>query len=69
MTRLSYADKKAARKFARSFAAGLVESAEVHLQEGHGLTEEQLDEAHAELQRIASRIEARLNPGQSRKGN
>lgn len=56
--------KRVARKFARSFAAGLVQNAEVFLQENSGLSEDELAEAHAELQRIAARIEATIPSSQ-----
>lgn len=49
-----------ARNFARSYAAGLIQNAEVHWQENSGLTEEELNEAQRELQRIAARIEATI---------
>jgi hypothetical protein len=49
--------KRLARNFARSFAAGLVQNAEVELQDDYGLSEDELAEAHEEMQRIAARIE------------
>lgn len=44
----------------RSYAAGLIENAEVHWQENSGLTDEELDEAQCELIHIAARIEATI---------
>lgn len=57
--------KREARNFARSFAAGLVQNAEVFLQVDSGLSEDELTEAHAELQRIAARIEATITTSQN----
>lgn len=60
---LTLLQRREARNFARSFAAGLVQSAEVGFQ-GHlsGLSDEQEEEATAELQRIAKRIEGMKVP-------
>lgn len=52
--------KRVARNFARNFAAGLVQNAEVHLQQESGLSEAELDEAHEELQRIAAKIQSTI---------
>lgn len=56
--------KRVARNFARSFAAGLVQNAEVAWQEDSGLSDEEMTEAHAELQRIAAKIEATITSSQ-----
>ena len=50
--------KRLARNYARSFAAGLVQNAEVAgLQENTDLSEDELTEVYEEMQRIAARIE------------
>lgn len=60
---LTLLERREARNFARNFAAGLVQSAEVEFQSNlSGLSEEQENEATAELQRIAKRIEAMKVP-------
>lgn len=50
--------RREARNFARNFAAGLIENAETFWQDGHGMSEEQLEEAQSELKQIAARIYA-----------
>jgi len=52
--------KRLAVAFARSFAAGLVENAEVELQ-NVDLTEDEFKIAHEELLKISKRIEATVN--------
>lgn len=60
---LTLSEKRDARKFARSFAAGLVQNAEIEFRMNSGLNPEQEDEANAELQRIAKRIESSIKHG------
>lgn len=52
--------KQLAIAFARNFAAGLIQNAEVHWQQGSGLSEEELDLADQELAIIAKKIEASI---------
>ena len=53
--------KRLAIALARNFASGLIESSEVLMQEGTGLTGEELAEAQNEIMRIAKRIDATVN--------
>ncbi|VWC49450.1 hypothetical protein BLA13014_07595 [Burkholderia aenigmatica] len=53
--------RRAARDFAKTFAAGLVENAEIGAQADVQLNDEQFVEAKAEMLRIAARIEATLS--------
>lgn len=55
--RLSRSEKRAARNFARNFAAGLVQNAEIGVLEDIGLSDDQVTEAQAEMERIAKRLE------------
>lgn len=57
---LTLSERRDARNFAKKFAAGLVQNAEVEFQEHSGLNPEQEDEATVELQRIARRIESSI---------
>lgn len=52
--------KRLAVAFARSFASGLIQNAEVELQ-NVDLSEEEFEVAHKELLNIAKRIEASVN--------
>ncbi|WP_425953035.1 hypothetical protein [Ralstonia pseudosolanacearum] len=55
---LTREQKREARDYARRFAAGLVENAELLWQEDSGLNDDQFTEAVAEMGRIAARIES-----------
>ncbi len=53
--------KRAAIAFARNFAAGVLENAEIEHQQGTTLTEDEMAIASEELQRIADRLHAAVN--------
>lgn len=53
--------KRLAIAAARNFAAGLVQNVEVGLLDSLGFSDEEFTEMHAEMKRIAARIEATIN--------